>query len=124
MLRAIFFAAILCIISTVSYGQNLFENTRVSSVVSYHTTVDTTTALAIPAANVTGDILSFKICNDAVNTSTYLLVGQAADVSTDGTMLDKGQCYVCENCKPSVLKALKVEGQAASNGYSVIQYKR
>lgn len=99
-------------------------DSRISSVSTYHATVGTTTAAAIASASVTGNVYGFLVCNDPVNTSTYLAVGQAADVSTDGVRLGKGKCYVCENCKPAVLKLLKVEGQAASNGYSVIQFKR
>jgi hypothetical protein len=97
---------------------------RVGSVVQTHATVGTTTADAISAASVSSVLISFKICNDAENTSTHLLVGTTADAATNGVMLGKGQCYECENCKPSILKAMKVKAQAASNGYSVIQYKQ
>jgi hypothetical protein len=34
-----------------------------------------------------------------------------------------GACFECKNCKSSTLALLKVKGQAASNGYSVIQYR-
>ena len=95
---------------------------RIGHVTSYHATVGTTTAAAISSAG--QNLVSFKICNDAVNTSTYLLVGQAADAATDGTSLGLGQCYVCEQCKASVLLGMKVKAQAASNGYSVIQYRQ
>lgn len=101
-----------------------FQNTRVGSLVNYHTTVGTTTALAIPSASVSTAILGWQICNDAVNTSTYLLVGKAADVATDGVQLDKGQCFLCQNCNQATLKATKVKAQAASNGYSVTQFKQ
>lgn len=97
---------------------------RVGSLSMYHGTVGTTAADAIPAASVSGVLVSFKVCNDAVNTSTFLIVGKAADPATDGKTLLPGACFVCENCKPSILKGLKVKGQAAANGYSVIQYKQ
>lgn len=100
-----------------------FSPVKVTKLTSYHATVGTATALAIPAVSVGGNGTGFQICNDAVNTSTYLFVGQAADVSTDGVMLDKGQCFKCEACSSSVLKLMKVLGQAATNGYSVVQYR-
>ncbi len=109
--------------NSIVHAQSFFGNTRSGKVEFYHTTVGTSTALAIPSASVGGNVLSWKICNDAVNTSTYLLVGKAVDVSTDGVMLDKGQCFECLNCKEATLKLMKVEGQASSNGYSVIQYR-
>jgi len=99
------------------------ENTKIKSVTPYHATVGTTTAAAIPSASVLGGIYRFDVCNDAVNTSTYLALGMDTDVSDDGIRLAPGQCFVCENCKPSILKLLKVEGQAADNGYSIFQYK-
>jgi hypothetical protein len=100
-----------------------FSPVKVTKLTSYHATVGTATALAIPAVSVGGNGTGFQICNDAVNTSTYLFVGQAADVSTDGVMLGLGQCYVCEGCSSALLKAMKVLGQAAANGYSVVQYR-
>ncbi len=106
-----------------AHAQQFYSNVKASRISTYHTTVGTSTAAAIPSASVGGNLISFKICNDAVNTSTYLLVGLAVDVSTDGLMLDKGQCYECPNCSAAILKLLKVEAQAASNGYSVVQYR-
>lgn len=101
------------------------EDSRVKAVTTTHATVGTTTASAIASASVVGDVYGFLICNDPVNaSSTYLAVGQAVDVTTDGVRLDKGACYECLNCKPAILKLINVEGQGASNGYSVIQLKR
>lgn len=115
-------ATFICLTSSAK-AQTFFANTK-SSVLSFtHSTVGTTTADAISSSSVGGNVISWKICNDAVNTSTYLLVGQAADAATDGVMLDKGQCFECPNCRPATLKLMKVKAQAASNGYSVIQYK-
>lgn len=113
----------LALISTQAFAQQFFSNSRVVRVTQTHSTVGTSTAAAISASSVAGNMLSFKICNDAINTSTYLLVGQAADAATDGVMLDKGQCFECENCQAGVLKLLKVKAQAATNGYSIIQYR-
>lgn len=110
--------------ATAAQGQVFFSNLRVANVIPSHTTVGTSTAAAISSASVLPGLLAWKICNDAVNTSTYLLVGEASDVSTDGVMLDKGQCFECPNCNAATLKLIRVEGQAASNGYSVVQYKQ
>jgi len=123
-MRNLLLALVAVLFAGSANAQQFYANSRVSKITSYHTTVGTTTALAIPAASVGGNLLSWKICNDAVNTSTYLAVGQAADVSDDGTTLAPGACYVCDNCASAVLKLMKVEGQAASNGYSVIQYRQ
>lgn len=105
-------------------AQVFFSNTRVSNVIYSHSTVGTTTADAIADASVLPNLLAWKICNDAVNTSTYLLLGEAADVATDGVSLAPGSCFECPNCNPATLKAIKVKGQAADNGYSVIQFKQ
>ena len=119
---AILFASFV-LFSNVGYAGFFFtSDSRISTVTTYHTTVGTTTAAAIASGSIASSIYSFQICNDAVNTSTYLAVGITADVSTDGIRLDKGQCFVCENCKSAVLSTLKVEGEAADNGYSVIMY--
>ena len=125
-MRAIFLSLILVCFSGVAFGGWFdSDDSRISSISTYHTTVGATTALAIASSSVVGNVYGFKICNDPVNaTSTYLAVGLATDVSTDGARLGLGECYVCENCKPAILKLLKVEGQGASNGYSVVQFKR
>lgn len=107
-----------------AHAQVFFANTRVGNVVTKHTTVGTSTADAIADADVSPALLAWKICNDAVNTSTYLLVGEAVDVSTDGVSVAPGSCFECPNCNSATLKAIKVEGQASSNGYSVVQYKQ
>lgn len=116
--------ALALIVAPLASAQVFFSNLRVGSVVSYHTTVGTSTAAAIPSGSVSSNLLGWKICNDAVNSSTYLLVGKAADVGTDGTSLAPGACFVCPNCTGSTLKAANVKGQASSNGYSVLQYKQ
>lgn len=121
------YAALLSLLlahSGPSQAQVFFSNLRVSNAIFTHSTVGTSTAAAISPSAVSPGLLGWKICNDAVNTSTYLLVGEAVDVSTDGRMLGPGKCHECPNCSPATLKAVKVEAQAASNGYSVVQYKQ
>jgi len=116
---------ILALVALVFSGSvALADGIRIGKLSNYHATVGTATALAIPAVDVGGNVQSWKICNDAINTSTYLLVGQAVDVSTDGTAILPNTCFVCENCTSALLKLMKVEGQAAANGYSVIQYRQ
>lgn len=110
--------------SSLASAQVFFSNTRVGSVVQSHATIGTSAAVAIAAASVSPNLLAWSICNDAVNTSTYLWVGKASDPSTDGTQLAPGACYACPNCLAVTLKAVRVLGQAASNGYSIIQYKQ
>jgi hypothetical protein len=119
-----FLAAFLFVCST-AFAQDMFTyQTKTAAIDTYHTTVGTTTAAAIPSASVYSNIIGFKICNDPVNaTSTYLQLGLATDVTTDGIRLALGSCFECANCKSAILKLLKVEGQGASDGYSVIQYR-
>lgn len=105
-------------------AQVFFSNTRVGGIKSTHATIGTTTGDAIASASVNSGLLAWKICNDAVNTSTHLYVGEAADAATDGVQLGKGQCFECPNCNSATLKLIKVKAQAASNGYSVIQYRQ
>jgi hypothetical protein len=112
------------VLAQAASAQVFFSNTRVGSVVQTHATIGTTAAVAIASASVSPNLLAWSICNDAVNTSTYLYVGKATDPTTDGTQLAPGACYACPNCLPATLKAVKIVGQAAANGYSVIQYKQ
>jgi hypothetical protein len=107
-----------------SQAQVFFSNTRVSNVIFSHATVGTSSADAIADASVLPNLLAWKICNDAVNTSTYMFVGEASDVGTDGVSLAPGTCFECPNCNAATLKAARVKGQAASNGYSVVQFKQ
>ncbi len=122
-MRKIFLALIACLgLATHAHAQQFFANTVASQVSFTHTTVGTATAAAV--SSVGGNLISWKICNDAVNTSTYLLVGEAVDAATDGVMLGKGACFECPNCLAATLSAIKVKAQASSNGYSVIQYRK
>ena len=114
---------VLCF-STVASAQAFYSQSRIGSIIHTHATVGTSTTAAISSGSVGTNILSWKICNDAVNTSTYLYVGKAADVATDGVQLDKGACFECPNCTRATLLLMKVKAQAADNGYSVVQYKQ
>jgi hypothetical protein len=52
------------------------------------------------------------------------MVGKSLDLATDGVRLGLGKCFDCLNCSPGSLRAAKVAGQGASNGYSVIQFQQ
>ena len=125
-MRAVFLGLVLCLVcSATANAQVFFSNTRVGSTVQTHATVDTTTAAAIASSSVAANLLAWKLCNDAVTaTSTYLYVGKATDAATDGVQLGKGQCLDCPNCTGATLKLIRVKGQGATNGYSIIQYKQ
>jgi hypothetical protein len=122
-----FFVLVLSVfvLSLPVMAQDFFhQNTRVGNLDVSRAVVGTTTAVAIAPASIGGNLMSWKICNDAVNTSTHLYVGKATDAADDGVMLDKGQCVQCLNCKPDTLRLMRVKGQAADNGYTVLQYRQ
>ncbi len=123
MIRLIGFSLFLGFSSIANANVVFFDDTRITDVTVTRGTVGTSTGVALAAASIGGNIRAWKICNDAVNTSTFLLVGKAVDVTTDGVELDKGQCFECPNCTKATLEAMRVEAQASSNGYSVIQYR-
>lgn len=76
-------------------------------------------------ANVLPGVLGWRICNDTVNTSTWLAVGESTlDPELDGTRLGKGKCYDCPSCTAGVLKDLRVSAQASANDYSITQFKQ
>ncbi len=114
--------AVFSVAAPHATAQVLFENTRTKTVTQTHATVGTAAADAISAGSVGKNLLGWKICNDAVNSSTYLFVGQATDPATDGVELDKGQCFECPNCTGALLKRIKLKAQASSNGYSILQF--
>lgn len=97
---------------------------KAANIEFYHATVGTTTAKAIPSVSLKSAVIHWQICNDAVNTSTYLLVGEATDVATDGVSLAPGACVKCDACTMASLDKIKVKGQAAANGYSVVQFRQ
>lgn len=80
-------------------------------------------ALAISSPH-SGD-QGWKICNAGVNTSTWLAVSQTAgDPTSTGIRLGKGQCYQCMSCSTGLLTKMYVSAQAASNDYSVVEFKQ
>lgn len=80
---------------------------------------------AIASASILSGGVSWKICNDAVQTSTYLTVGNSSlDAEVDGVRLGKGACLVCAYCSGSALRDLKVTSQAASGTYTVVQTRK
>lgn len=113
-------------ITNSAYG----ASTDIADVDTTHTTIAKTTdgavntALAITSTDVVSNIRGFSLCNDAVNTSTYLIYGWATEVTTIGARLGKGQCFVCEDCKKGVLETMYVAAEAASNTYAIAQYRQ
>jgi hypothetical protein len=97
-------------------------NARVNALVHYHATVGTTSAVAIPSVSVIANLLSWQICADSLNAS-YLAVGVASDVDTDGVRLAAGDCFVCPSCTATTLTSARAKGGAAAQGYSVIQFR-
>lgn len=81
-------------------------------------------SVAISPSSVGSNVQGWKVCNNGVNTSTWLAVGSSLDPTVEGVRLAKGKCYDCMQCTASLLKAVTVSAQAASNGYSVIQFKQ
>lgn len=78
----------------------------------------------VAAATTVAGVMGYRICNNAVNTSTWLAVSKSAlDPELAGVRLAKGQCLDCPSCTKSNLDGTYVSSQAASNGYSVVQFK-
>ena len=122
-MRNLYAIAALVLASTASAQQPaFFSQVRISQVVQSRGTAGTSASAALSTAPI-GNLVSFKVCNDAVpGSSTYLFVGQNANPALDGVQLAPGACFVCDQCKATILSALNVKAQAASNGYSVLQY--
>lgn len=79
---------------------------------------------AIAAASVVPGVLGWRICADAVQTATWIAVGESTlDPDTDGVRLGKGACHDCPSCSAQSLKDVRLSAQAASGGYSVVQFK-
>lgn len=77
------------------------------------------------AADVVPGLMGWRICNAAVNTSTWLAVGESTlDPELDGIRLGKGKCHDCPSCSVQSLKDLRVSAQAASDAYAIIQFKQ
>ena len=94
---------------------------RVGGLEFYHDTIGTTASGAIPSISVKS-LFSYKVCADSGNAS-YVAVSKDLDPDTDGVRLQAGQCFECVGCTASLLRDLKVKGGAASQGYSVVQYR-
>lgn len=116
---ALLAAAFFAFFATPLHAQTL---QKTDTLLQYHTTVGTTAAAAIPTANVGGQVLGWNVCADSGNTST-LALGQLTDPSTDGMLLGAGACFACPNCTNRPLKTMRVKGGAASQGYSVVQFR-
>jgi hypothetical protein len=79
---------------------------------------------AITSTEVLPGMLGYRICNAAGNSSTWLAIGKATlDPETDGVRLAPGKCLDCPSCTGKVLTDTKVSAQAASNAYTVVQFK-
>jgi len=82
-------------------------------------------ALAISSGNLITDMRGFEVCNDAVNTSTYLILSWSATIARDnGLRLGKGECFQCHDCTKEVLSTMQVSSEANANAYAVIQWKK
>jgi hypothetical protein len=79
---------------------------------------------AVLSTDVISNVMGYRICNHSANTSTWMAVGKETDTETDGIRLKAGQCFDCPSCTGKLLKETKVSSQAASNDYSVIQFKQ
>lgn len=124
--RALFAALIAMLavsFSTTSMAQVFFANTRVGTVVYKHTTVGVVAADAIAAADVSANLLAWKLCADGANTS-YIAVSTGVDPDVDGVRVAAGECYECPNCTATTLKNANVKSGAAAQGYSTLQYKQ
>lgn len=81
------------------------------------------TRLALDA-DIATNLVGWQVCNDGVNTSTALYISKGADPSSSGRSIMPGKCHQCEQCSDKILSQLYVSAQAASNGYSVLQFKK
>jgi len=103
--------------------------TDIADVDTTHTDISKTTdgvsaEAAIGASDIIANIRGFQVCNDAVNTSTYLLIGWSATVQDTGIRIGKGICYSCEECSRSILSNMYVSGQADANAYGIVQWRK
>lgn len=79
---------------------------------------------AIGSSDILTNIMGYRICNHSANTSTWLAIGKSTDPETDGVRIGPGKCIDCPSCARDVLGLTTVSSQAASNYYSVIQFKQ
>ena len=78
---------------------------------------------AIASGSILPGVLGWRVCNHSSNASTWLAIGQATDPETDGVRIAPATCIDCPSCTPGALGALKVSSQAASNYYTVVQFR-
>jgi hypothetical protein len=116
---ALFAFALSLFFSATSFAQSAG---KVDELVTTHHSVGTAAAAAIPAASVKDQLVGWELCADSTNTNT-VSVGNAADPTTDGRMLAAKECLRCPGCVATTLKGLHAKGGAASQGYSVFQYR-
>lgn len=112
-------------ITNSEYG----ATTDIADVDTTHTSIAKTTdgvsaTAAILSTNLIPNMRGFKICNDAVNTPTYLIVGWADVVTETGVRLAKGACFECDECNKTLLETMKVSAQADSDGYGIVQWRK
>jgi hypothetical protein len=110
------------IVTSVAKGSATDGNIGTSGF-SVSKTQGVSSAVAIASASIVAGLEGWKICNYAVNTSTWLAVGKATDTETDGVRLGKGKCVECLSCTPDSLRRVRVSAQASANDYAVIQFK-
>lgn len=80
-------------------------------------------SLALAASALLPSALGWRICNAAINSSTWLAVGKTTDPEVDGVRLGPGKCFDCPACTKAALGAVKLSAQAAADAYSVVQFK-
>ena len=99
------------------------SNRRVGLIKYHHATVGTSAQDAILASSVNSRIVGWRLCHDADSTANYLAASVGADPALDGIRLGAGQCFECDDCGSQGLIDLNVKADAASTGYSVIQFQ-
>ena len=122
MFRRLVLALVVSVFALPVTAQTV-DQARINNATFTRAVVGPVTAVAIPPLSVIGNLLGFRVCADSTNTS-YVAVGTAADVDTDGVRLGPNQCFACDGCLAVVLKSIKVKGGAAAQGYAVVQYKK
>lgn len=123
MFRLFSFLSLLFLFATTAFSQTLSSlSVRNDTLLQYHTTVGTSAQIALPLVNVGNQLHGWRFCADAGNTNVVYL-GQLTDPATDGMVIGAGICFLCENCMNTTLKSMRTKGGAASQGYSVTQFR-
>jgi hypothetical protein len=114
----------LFLLIAMIFSLSLFaEGRKANSVTYYHAEAGVGVTDAITATSVDKDTWGWMICEDAEATATFLAISSGADPALDGIRIGPGKCFYCENCGSKSLIDANVKAQAASTGYSVIQFK-